>query len=850
MRQPVRSVGRLPAAAGAGQAVAGAFDALVQACPELLRPAAALLKGEAPQPFTDSQVHLARATALQALQASSRPPPAAGLCPEVFDAWVRAAGDPDDLLAEWLRHGAPLGVLHPVEPRGVFPPVDQPPASPEQLRRLVSHPAGWSNYRSAEDDPGVTADILQRMVRKGWASATSSWEHACRQVGSRDITLNKLALITKTRPDGSVKHRLIWDLLRSQVNAAVRQGERVILPRISDVVGDAHELRLRYPAAQLLWFGTDVADAFHQVPLRRDERRFTVVAFQGVFYIFKVLVFGSASAPTVWGRYAAFVGRSTAAILHDRPARLEIYVDDPLAALADDNGSGASTLTLILLWFAALGLPLAWAKCEAGRAVTWIGARLSLESDACVVTVPDAKRETLIDALAELLRRSATGRTHLRSLAGHLSFVAGLVPTIRPFLASFWAVAYDRAPSGLPAHLVHCSRLRNDASWLLAFLRQEAGAICRAFPWRPRQPWATVTTDASPWGMGGILSVEGRPAAYFATRVSADDLVVFNAQRGESGFTTTWEMLAILIAARTWACPSYGPLHIRSDSLASLSAAARMASSAPGLSLVLRELALLQASDQFFPASLTHIPGVANDWADALSRLSAPEPRSLPPALAACPRARVPARGPQWYRALAPPTSARSKSLRAGPFAALPPRSPLRSSQPPGQRPPDSGLRAGPWATDAGTESVRGSASVVPPRGPPRLGRLRSPSRAGGRSCLRRDVLVALAWSHVASFRARSVTQPRREGPRQRPPVASRDLLPGRASPLVPGARIRSAPGPTPCFLPPFPETPWPLCDCRRSHFSTRARLASLSATPSGTRAPPLAAPVPCPATR
>jgi hypothetical protein len=89
-------------------------------------------------------------------------------------------------------------------------------------------------------------------------------------------------------PDGSWKHRLIWDLLRSEVNSPPRAGG-------------------------LLSFGTDVADAFHQVPLHPLEGRYTVAVFESRFYYFTVLVFGSASAPTVWGRFAAFAARAVAA---------------------------------------------------------------------------------------------------------------------------------------------------------------------------------------------------------------------------------------------------------------------------------------------------------------------------------------------------------------------------------------------------------------------------------------------------------------------------------------------------------------------------------------------------------
>ena len=63
---------------------------------------------------------------------------------------------------------------------------------------------------------------------------------------------------------------------------------------------DALELALGMPHDESIFFlGTDVLDAFHQIPLRREEWRFTGSEFMGKFYIFKVLVFGSGSAPTI-----------------------------------------------------------------------------------------------------------------------------------------------------------------------------------------------------------------------------------------------------------------------------------------------------------------------------------------------------------------------------------------------------------------------------------------------------------------------------------------------------------------------------------------------------------------------
>ena len=150
------------------------------------------------------------------------------------------------------------------------------------------------------------------MVEQDWADSYSQWDDVTQALGE-GVVLNKLALVSKTKSDGSVKHRLVWDLRRSGANLAVKQGERIVLPRLSDVVADLRELATTSMDEAFL-LGTDVSEAFRQVPLHESERQFTVAALAGKCYVFKVLVFGSSSAPTVWGKYAAFLGRSTAAV--------------------------------------------------------------------------------------------------------------------------------------------------------------------------------------------------------------------------------------------------------------------------------------------------------------------------------------------------------------------------------------------------------------------------------------------------------------------------------------------------------------------------------------------------------
>ena len=52
------------------------------------------------------------------------------------------------------------------------------------------------------------------MVISGWADNFSTSEEMLKHAGAEDTTLEKLALIRKSRPDGTIKYRLIWELLR------------------------------------------------------------------------------------------------------------------------------------------------------------------------------------------------------------------------------------------------------------------------------------------------------------------------------------------------------------------------------------------------------------------------------------------------------------------------------------------------------------------------------------------------------------------------------------------------------------------------------------------------------------
>ncbi len=146
-----------------------------------------------------------------------------------------------------------------------------------------------------------------------------------------------------------------------------------------------------------------------------------------------------------------------------------------------------------------------------------------------------------------------------------------LVCFLRPFLAPLWAAAakcdvvsnHDESSASvasgmgakrrrLPEHMLSTKQFSHALVWLLACFSYTVGPLERSFPLYqcPFSEWLCIATDASPWGIGGVLLCEGIPVAWFADELHRSDLRRFNAKRGTSDFNTLWEALAILVAVR------------------------------------------------------------------------------------------------------------------------------------------------------------------------------------------------------------------------------------------------------------------------------------------------------------
>ena len=137
----------------------------------------------------------------------------------------------------------------------------------------------------------------------------------------RSFVRNKFACIKKLRPDGTMKYRIIMDSKESGVTSASRKQYKQILPRQTDLISDALSLMADMQAGeQIDFFVCDAEDAYWQVPLHPEERRYYCAILRlpngrTVFVVHVRTAQGSRGAPLSWAVVFGLVCRCVLAVL-------------------------------------------------------------------------------------------------------------------------------------------------------------------------------------------------------------------------------------------------------------------------------------------------------------------------------------------------------------------------------------------------------------------------------------------------------------------------------------------------------------------------------------------------------
>ena len=593
---------------------------------------------------------------------------------DLVQAYLTHAGDPERHLPGWLEEGVPTGVSCEIPASGIFPRVETHAEATSELWRYFTTSEGGRNYKSADENAAAFSEEIRRLVKEGYVTEYPNLEALEAKLGK--VIISKVAAITKTREDGSVKLRIIIDMLRSYVNTFVKLSERIVLPRLMDIISDVLALLKAMeedglPDEEISFMVLDFMDAFHSLGVREEEMPFQVFRLpNGGFGCYETAVFGGGGSPLTWGRGAAFLGRSGQSLFDIRRARIQIYVDDPMTIWRGTAPMIRGMKTQLLLWWLAIGLGISWPKVQHGTQVKWIGALVTLNTNAAIcLSLPKEYLLEIKNEAAAIAQTTATPARRIRQLAGKATWAAGFIPAIGAMVAPLWAAA-----SGLPKAeglgslrkgsdgdwLVPTVRVAHALKWLMAFTAGKTGCLVREFRRDAYEgpPAITMEFDASPWGYGAVLYVHGRPKEYFGLLISEEDLTRFGIIIGDHRFQTLCENLAILIGVRHW-LPRWKSQRLRvmvkTDSMSALGAWDKERSKSVAVNAVVREAALDMAEGLYRIDVREHIAGVSNVWPDALSRLAQPNTSCcVPPELHKCKRAWPERRVAEWWRADGP----------------------------------------------------------------------------------------------------------------------------------------------------------------------------------------------------
>jgi hypothetical protein len=239
-------------------------------------------------------------------------------------------------------------------------------------------PKDFGNYASYDEYRDLADIELRREVAAGFAEVFPT--RAAMEEAVGPSTPSKVGVIVKEK-GGRVKVRLIHDLSRSGVNQQVTLPERIVLPRLSDVVANLLKLlRSRSPTNEVECAVLDFKDAFKQLQINPSEPRYLSGCFSGGWFLYLRILFGIVCGPLVWGRVAAAIMRATQSLAPPTALRLACFVDDPFLVAFGTAAARSEYLAVATSFWCSLGFRLSWRKGYRGSEVPWIGALLKADN--------------------------------------------------------------------------------------------------------------------------------------------------------------------------------------------------------------------------------------------------------------------------------------------------------------------------------------------------------------------------------------------------------------------------------------------------------------------------------------
>ena len=460
------------------------------------------------------------------------------------------------------------------------------------------------NLISALEHPEVVSRYLAEEIAQGRVIKVGSDQEAERL----GVHCSPFGVIPKrNRPN---KWRLIIHLSAPEgesVNDGIsKELSSLSYVRVDDVVDGILQLGRGALMAKM-----DIRQAYRNVPVHPQDRLLVGMRWQGQVYVDAALPFGLRSAPlifTVLADVAQWLMRQRGV------AHVDHYIDDFVTLGPPGSPECARNAATMHEVAETLGLPPEPEKDE-GPATTISFLGMELDSAALEVRLPPEKLHRMRAELARWRGRKACRKRELLSLIGVLSHACKAVRAGRSFLRRL--IDLSTVSKDLEGYVRLNREAKSDIEWWYQFCDQWNGvAMMRRV--EGVQEAASITSDAS--GGWGCVAYSGTEWFMLQWVGPIADCHI-----------TAKEMVPVVIAAVIWGNSWRGKtVRVWSDNAAVVSTINSGVSRNQDTMHLARCLAFITAKLELHLVA-SHISGVRNVLADALSRDNLPLFRSLYP---------------------------------------------------------------------------------------------------------------------------------------------------------------------------------------------------------------------------
>eukprot|EP00435_Cladocopium_sp_Y103_P065495 s591_g27.t1 len=512
----------------------------------------------------------------------------------LWEVWGERASDPDGCLPDFMRRGVPLGMQVQLPPSGVFPAVaDETKLHADQVLEL----ALMKSFFKCEAITGQQHEAsieIERHVDKGRVKRVT-WQWVKEVVGTPG-TVAKLGLGLHQQEDGSTGRKICLDMSRSMGDSRVKLDERIVLPRLTDVIGMLQDMwkgrggdrgrRGDDGDNEVEFYTLEVEDIFCHFPIRLEELGHCITADENNegALVWTAMMAGYKAGPQLAGRLASALGRLLQSLVNPQDAQFQVYFDEILLATVGDKASREEKLAAAIYTAAAFGMNLNLAKGRRGRRISWLECVIEVPAvnlgEPELVTLAMSSRVVvqLIKMLESWKGQSMGLIEDLRMVTGWLCWASGGIPRLRwaaNFLYNLYKVlkgeegegveepqiipAANRDGSRPKAGLFQIKLLKGVRLWVLKLLENPVETLVRVERLvKPRVSLGFIT-EASVEGWGAILVkiYEGIPKKLVPLEaveclITGEEAKLLKVTYNDVGTKAVLEAYAVLRALDLW----------------------------------------------------------------------------------------------------------------------------------------------------------------------------------------------------------------------------------------------------------------------------------------------------------